>query len=185
VTRRAAASRYARALFDVVLAQSPAGLDAAQADIQGFADLFSTNDALAGIAANPAIPVSKKTALAKALVARAGAITPAVGKLVPLLADRDRLVLLPEVARAFRAKVMDYQKIVRGEVTTAAPVPAETLRTLEASLQRATGRTVVLEEGVDPSILGGAVTRLGSLVYDGSVTTQLEKMKHALIEAGQ
>jgi F-type H+-transporting ATPase subunit delta len=183
VTRAAAASRYARALFDVVLAKSPAGLDAAQADIQGFADLFSTNDALAGIAANPAIPVSKKAALVKALVARAGTITPAVGKLLPLLADRDRLMLLPEITRAFRARLMDYQNIVRGEVTTAAPVPAETLRALEASLQRATGRTVVLEARVDPSIIGGAVTRLGSLVYDGSVTTQLEKMKQALIEA--
>jgi F0F1-type ATP synthase delta subunit len=113
VTRGAAASRYARALFDVVLAESPAGLDAAQADIQGFADLFSTNDALAGIAANPAIPVSKKAALVKALVARAGTSTPAVGKLLPLLADRDRLMLLPEIARAFRARLMDHQNIVR------------------------------------------------------------------------
>ncbi len=185
MTRGAAAGRYARALFDVVVAQSPSALDSAQADIQGFADLFSSNEALAGVATNPAIPVSKKTALAQALVARAGAVAPAVGKLVVLLANRDRLMLLPEVARAFRARVMDHQKIVRGEVTTATPVPPDTLRVLEASLQRATGRTVVLEARVDPSIIGGAITRLGSLVYDGSVTTQLEKMKRALIEAGQ
>ena len=185
MTSGAAAGRYARALFDVMVTESPTRLDAAQSDLQSFADLFSTNDALSGIATNPAIPVAKKAALAKALVDHAGAVTPAVGKLVVLLASRDRLVLLPEIARAFRTRVMDYQKIIRGDVTTATPLAPEKLRALEQGLQRATGRTVVLDTRVDPSIVGGVVTRLGSTVYDGSVTTQLEKMKQALIEAGQ
>jgi F-type H+-transporting ATPase subunit delta len=185
VTSGAAASRYARALFDVVVAESAAKLDTAQSELQGFADLFSGNSALSSVAINPAIPVAKKTALATALVDRAGAVTPAVGKLIVLLASRDRLVLLPDIARAFRARVMDHQKIVRGEVITATTLPAEKLRAIEAGLQRATGRTVVLESRVDPSIIGGVITRLGSTVYDGSVTTQLEKMKQALIEAGQ
>jgi F-type H+-transporting ATPase subunit delta len=185
MTSGAAAARYARALFDVVLKDSAAKLDAAQSDLQTFADLFSTNEGLADVAANPAIPVARKAALARALVERAGAITPAVGKLMVLLGERDRLMLLPQIARAYRIRVMDYQKIIRGEVTTAAPLPADKLRAIEAGLQRTTGRTVVLESRVDPSIIGGVVTRLGSVVYDGSVTTQLEKMKQALIEAGQ
>jgi len=185
VTSGAAAGRYARALFDVVLAESPARLDSAQSDLQSFSDLFSGNDGLSAIAANPAIPVTKKTALAKALVDRAGGVTTAVGKLIVLLASRDRLVLLPEITRAFRVRLMDHQKIIRGDVTTAAPLAAEKLRALEQGLQRATGRTVVLEARVDPSIVGGVVTRLGSTIYDGSVTTQLEKMKQALIDAGQ
>ena len=185
MTRGAAASRYARALFDVIVADSAAKLDAAQSELQAFGDLFSKNEALAGIASNPAIAVGKKAALAKALVDRAGAVTPAVGKLIVLLASRDRLMLLPEITRGYRARVMDYQKIVRGEVTTAAPLAADKLRTLEEGLQRATGRTVVLESRVDPTIIGGVITRLGSTVYDGSVTTQLEKMKQALIDAGR
>ena len=180
-----AAGRYARALFDIVLAESPAKLDAAQSDLQSFADLFARNEALAAVAANPAIPVAKKAAVAKALVDRAGAVTPAVGKLIVLLGSRDGLMMLPETARAFRACVMDHQRIIRGDVTTATPLPVEKLQALEAGLQRATGRTVLLESRVDPSIIGGVVTRLGSTIYDGSVTTQLEKMKKALIEAGQ
>ncbi len=183
MTSGAAAGRYARALFDVVVAESPGALDAAQTDLESFAELFSGNEALSSIATNPAIPVAKKTALAKALVDRAGAATPAAGKLIVLLASRDRLPLLPEIARTFRARVMDYQKVIRGDVTTATPLAPQALRRLEQSLQRATGRTVVLESRVDPSIVGGAITRLGSTVYDGSVTTQLEKMKQALVEA--
>jgi F-type H+-transporting ATPase subunit delta len=80
---------------------------------------------------------------------------------------------------------MDHLKIVRGEVTTAMPLAPEKLRALEQGLARATGRQVVLEARVDPSIIGGVVTRLGSTVYDGSITTQLQKMKQSLIEAGQ
>jgi F-type H+-transporting ATPase subunit delta len=185
VTGGAVASRYARALFDIVAVESPANLETAQSEVQSFADLFARTDALATVATNPAIPVTKKAALAKALVDRAGAVTPAVGKLMVLLGSRDRLKLLPDIAAAFRARVMDHQKVIRGDVTTATPLPAEKLKALEAGLQRATGRTVFLESRVDPSIVGGVITRLGSTIYDGSVTTQLEKMKQALVEAGQ
>ena len=89
------------------------------------------------------------------------------------------------MAKAYRERLMDHLNIVRGEVTTAVPLADDKLRVLEQGLAKATGRKVVLESRVDASIIGGAVTRLGSTVYDGSITTQLEKMKQALIEAGQ
>jgi F-type H+-transporting ATPase subunit delta len=183
VTGRAAAMRYARALFDVVLRE--ADLQAAQDALQAFADLARTNEALAHVFANPAIAISQKRAVANALINRAGSIPPPVAKLILLLAERDRLVLLPDVASAFRDRVMDYQKIMRGTVTTALPLEPDKVRALEQGLAQATGRTVVLEPRVDPSIIGGVVTRLGSTVYDGSVVTQLEKMKQTLIEGAQ
>jgi F-type H+-transporting ATPase subunit delta len=183
MTSGAAASRYSRALFDVVLKEG-GDVERVQGELQQFADLFKTHEVLASTFANPAIPLQKKRAVAQALVDRVGGITPAVSKLILLLADRDRLVLLPDIARTYRERVMDHQKIVRGEVTTAVPLAPEKLRALEQGLQQATGRKVVLESKVDTSIIGGVVTRLGSTVYDGSVTTQLQKMKQALVEAG-
>jgi F-type H+-transporting ATPase subunit delta len=185
VTPGAAASRYARALFDVVLKEGDtAALQNAQGELQEFATLF-TREPLAQIFANPAIPVQKKKGLAAALVARAAHVSPPLAKLIGVLAEKDRLTLLPGVARAYSERVMDHLKIVRGEVTTAAPLSPETLRTLEQGLAKATGRQVVLQARVDPSIIGGVVTRLGSTVYDGSVTTQLRKMKQALVDAGR
>jgi F-type H+-transporting ATPase subunit delta len=80
---------------------------------------------------------------------------------------------------------MNHQKVLRGEVTTAVPIAADTVRALEQGLGQATGRQVVLESRVDPSIIGGVITRLGSTVYDGSVTTQLQKMKEALTQSAQ
>jgi F-type H+-transporting ATPase subunit delta len=62
-------------------------------------------------------------------------------------------------------------------------LPAERVAALQRGLAQATGREVQLETRVDPSIIGGAITRIGSTVYDGSVTRQLEKMKEALMAA--
>jgi F-type H+-transporting ATPase subunit delta len=180
MTARAAATRYARALFDVAAAEGT--IEAAQVDLQRFTDLISGSDALAKVIANPAIPVARKKALVTALLERLSLKTAPVAKLIRLLADRDRLSLVPEVARAYRARVMEHQRVVRGEVTTAAPLPADALRRIEASLARATGRTVTLDARVDPSIIGGAIAKIGSTVYDGSITTQVHKVKEALIE---
>ena len=181
MTAGAAAGRYARALFDVVLKEG-GDVEKVQADFQQFVDLFEQHPVLATTLGNPAIPASKKQVVAKALIDRAGTISPVVGKMILLLAERDRMMILPEIARRYRERVMDHQKIIRGQVTTAIALPPEKLRALEQGLQAATGRKVVLETKVDPSIIGGVITRLGSTVYDGSVTTQLQKMKQALIE---
>jgi F-type H+-transporting ATPase subunit delta len=189
VTAGGAARRYARALFDVVLTEGQdagngASVERVQAELQQFADLF-TREPLAHVLRNPAIPASKKKAVTAALIARAGQVTPPLAKLLLILAEKDRLTLLPGIARAYAERVMDYLKIVRGEVTTAVPLTPEKLRVLEQGLAKATGRKVVLATRVDPSIIGGVVTRLGSTVYDGSVTTQLQKLKQTLVEAGQ
>jgi F-type H+-transporting ATPase subunit delta len=184
VTRGAAAARYARALFDVVVKERPADLEPVQAQLQDLSTLFTGTPALATVLGNPAIPVTKKVAVTKALLERAGALVPALSKLVLMLAERDRLMLLPDLLRIYRDRVMDHQKIIRGEVTTAMAIAPAKLRALEQGLERATGRKVLLEAKLDPSIIGGVVTRLGSTVYDGSVTRQLQKMKQSLIEAG-
>ena len=182
MTSGAAAGRYARALFDVAMKER-ADIEQVQRDLQQFVDLFAQHPGLASTMGNPAIPASKKQGVAKALVERAGAISPIVAKLILMLAERDRLPLLPDLARIYGDKVMDQQNVLRGEVTTAIAIAPERLRALEQGLHQATGRKVVLESKVDPSIIGGVITRLGSTVYDGSVTTQLEKMKQTLLEA--
>ena len=75
---------------------------------------------------------------------------------------------------------MDFKKVVRARVTTSAPLADGRATAIEASLAKATGRSVVLETAVDPSIMGGMIAKVGSIVYDGSVTRQLEKMKERL-----
>jgi F-type H+-transporting ATPase subunit delta len=180
MTSRAAAIRYARALFDVVLAEGD--IERAQDELQQFANLVAGSEPLTNVFGNPAIPAARKRAVVAAVLQRSGLPAGPVSKVILLLADRDRLMLLGDVARAYRERVMEHQRVVRGEVTTAAPVAPDALRRIEQGLERATGRRVILDARVDPSLIGGAVTRIGSTVYDGSVTRQLENMKRALID---
>ena len=182
MTSRTAGTRYARALFDV--ARKEGNIEQAGRDLAAFAQLVAGHDLLPRVLSNPAIPASRKRAVIEHLLARAGSLTPVVGKLLTLLADRDRLVLLPDVAAAYQDRLMEHANVVRAEVVTAVGLPADRMAALQHGLAQATGRQVQLESRVDPSIIGGAITRIGSTVYDGSVTRQLEKMKEALTAAG-
>jgi len=180
MTNKTAATRYARALLDVGVKEK-ADLEQVEQELAQFVDLFKQNPLLEKVLLNPAVPVPRKRAAVAELVARA---KPAgiVGKLLTLLADRDRLVLLPDLVASYRERLLDYRKIVRAEVTTAAPLAGDRAKALESSLARVTGRSVVLDTRVDASIIGGVVARVGSTVYDGSVTRQLEKIKERLVE---
>jgi F-type H+-transporting ATPase subunit delta len=181
MTGRAVATRYARALFDVTLKEGD--LHQAGREIGAFAELIASNEGLARVLSNPAIPVQKKRAVVTELIARAGTLSPIVSKLMVLLAERDRLALLAEIVRAYENRLMEHAQVVRAELITAIALPSERLQALQEGLARATGRRVQMESRVDPSILGGAIARVGSTVYDGSVTTQLVKLKQQLTEA--
>src|SRR5205085_9956446 len=110
---------------------------------------------------NPAVPVPRKRAAMAELTKRAD-LSPILGKLLMLLADRDRLVLLPDLLAAYRERLLDHLHIVRAEVTTAVALPASRAKAVERSLAHVTGREVVLETRIDPAIIGGVVARVGS-----------------------
>jgi len=181
VTNKTAAIRYARALLDVGVKEQ-ADLDQIEHELSQFADLFKQYPLLEKVLLNPAVPLPRKRAAVADLLARAK-FSPIVSKLLTLLADRDRLVLIPDLLAAYRERLLDHQNIVRAEVTTSVPLDAQRASAIQRGLATLTGRTVKLATKVDPSIIGGVVARIGSTVYDASVTRQLEKMKERLVES--
>jgi len=178
MTSRGAAVRYARALFDV--AQKEANIEDVGREVSAFASVVAGHELLSRVLSNPVVPAPRKRAVVQDLLARSGTVSPVVSKLLLLLAERDRLVLLPEIDRAYQARLMDHADIVRAELTTAVALPEERVAELRNGLATATGRQVQLETKVNPAIIGGAVARIGSTVYDGSITTQLQKVKERL-----
>jgi F-type H+-transporting ATPase subunit delta len=181
VTNKTAATRYARALLDVAVKEK-ADLELIENELGQFAGLFTTYPLLAKVLLNPAVPVPRKRAAVADLLAQA-AFTPIVSKLVALLADRDRLVLVPDLLAMYRDRLLDYRGVVRAEITTASPLDATRAQAIQKGLATLTGRTVLMATKIDASIIGGLVARIGSTVYDGSVTRQLEKMKERLVES--
>ena len=180
MTSRGAARRYARALFDVAQAERH-DPDRIARELDEFAAGVSGHEALARVLSNPAIPAPRKRALVEQLLARSP-VDDILGRVLLLLASRDRLTILPDLAAAFRDRLMDHRQVVRAALTTAMPLGEDRVAALRQGLARATGREVQLDVQVDPAIVGGAVARVGSTVFDGSVTTQLEKLKQQLVD---
>jgi F-type H+-transporting ATPase subunit delta len=178
VTNKTAATRYARALFDVAIKEK-ADLEQIERELGEFANLFTEHPQLEKVLLNPAVPAPRKRAAVVDLLEHA-TFSSIVSKLLTLLAERDRLVLLRDALAAFSERVMEHRHVVRAEVTTAAPIDAGRTEAIREGLARLTGRTVNLEAKVDPGIIGGVVARIGSTVYDGSVTRQLERMREKL-----
>ena len=183
VTNRTAATRYARAVLEVAIAEhvDPSRVET---ELTGFAALLREHRDLEKALVNPVVPTPIKTAVIAELLKRVNYL-PQVGKLLMLLAHRDRLVLFPDLVSAYQERLMEQRQIVRAEVTTATPLPPERAVAIQASLARATGRTVVLTTKVDPAIVGGMVARVGSTVFDASITTQLQRLRGRLLPEGR
>jgi len=179
VTTKAAAHRYARALFDVAVKEQQ-NLDEIEAQLAEFVALFKEHPTLEKVLLNPAVPVPRKRGAVIELLKSMG-VGPIVSKLVTLLADRDRLVVLPDLLSSYRERLLEHRDWIRAEVTTAVPLSAERAQQIEQRLAHATGKRVTVSAHVDPSIVGGMVTRIGGTVYDSSVTRQLEKIRGRLV----
>jgi len=180
MTNKTAATRYARAILDVAIKEK-ANLEQIEQDLADFAALLDAQPLLKKVLLNPAVPVPRKRAAVVDLM-KLAKVSPMVSKLLVLLAERDRLVLMPDLVDSYRDRLADYRQIVRAEVTTAAPLAPERVQQIQKSLADVTGRSVTLKTRVDPSIVGGLVAKVGSVVYDASVTGQLQKLKDSLLE---
>lgn len=177
---RTSANRYAKALFEVATAEKN---DLAQVDrdLQAVVAMMHENPDLAGAAGRSGVTEAARKSLMEAVADKMGLTTP-VKKLLVLLAESRKLNLAPDLALAYRERLLAHQNIVRAEVTSAAPLSPEKTKALAESLSRVTGKQVDLSVSVDPELLGGVVARIGSTVYDGSVRTQLQRMRQELVK---
>lgn len=178
MTLNAIARRYANALFDVVRRTN--GIDRTEQELNGIRDLVASHDDLRRVFDSPLVPAPKKRAIVDAVLGASSGLSGEVRRLLEMLADRDRLVALPAIVAAFSERAMQSRQIVAAEVTTAVPLPQGKRETLAAALGRATGGAVTMTEKVDPSIIGGVIAKVGSVVFDGSVTRQLARMREQL-----
>ena len=176
-----AATRYARALFEASLDRGD--LSRTDEDLATFAALLDEHALLSRALLNPAIPPSRKRAVVESVVAKLPACEPVVRRLLLMLADRDRLALLPTLRDVFREQLLDHHQVVRARVTTAEPLEAERVATITRTLEAATGREVQLETAVDANLVGGMVTRIGGTVFDGSVAHHLARLRQRFMTA--
>jgi F-type H+-transporting ATPase subunit delta len=182
MTARTIAKRYAHALLDVALAEADPVV--VEQQLTAVAGVFTDHANLWKVMTDPSVPAPKKRAVVDGLLPQLE-VSPVVAKTLEMLAGRDHMSLLPDVAEAYRARLLQYQHVVQANVTTAVPLPADRVKRLEQDLAGVTGRTVLMTAATDPSIVGGVVTQIGSTVYDGSIKRQLEKIREKLVGSSQ
>jgi F-type H+-transporting ATPase subunit delta len=172
------ASTYARAFADVVL---DLHLDAGRAiaGLHRIAALLAESIELRRVWENPAVPAEQKRSLLDAIVRREG-IEPHVRNLIAVLIDHHRLHFLARIVEQLEKELDARMGFADAEITSVRELGDAEKRALEAQVAKTTGKKVRARYGLDPSLLGGAMVRVGSTIYDGSVRGQLERIKEAI-----
>lgn len=169
--------RYANALLS--LATQGGNLDKVTSDLKDFAKSWDDSRELRSVFENPSVPVDTRRKVLREIAAASG-MEPLLRDTLLLVSDRGRLAHLPEIVGAFTALAEARSGRVRAEVTSAAELPEAYVRELQRLLERVTGKQVSVAQRVDPTLLGGVVTRIGDQLFDGSVKNRLEELKHEL-----
>lgn len=174
--------RYARALDEVVVAQK-LPREAVKAQLSDFLATFASSAPLREVLENPSIPEDQKLRLLDALAGRMGT-SRTVRNFVAVVMHHLRLPELHEIVEAYLQLADADNRIAEAEVTSARPLDQAGRHAIEDSIVRLSGAASVRATyKEDPALLGGAVIKLGSTVYDGSVRGQLEQMKQRMVAA--
>jgi F-type H+-transporting ATPase subunit delta len=168
------ARRYAVALADVVTKQGEAR--EVKEELAQWVELLAGNNELLEVVRNPTIPYLQKRRVLGALLDRTRP-RPSTTNFLQVLLQNQRLADLAEIYNQFSRELDRRTGVVTAKVTTARPVDDSARERLRTRLTDLTKSQVRLEFGVDETLIGGVVTRIGSTVYDGSVRTQLEQVK--------
>ena len=169
--------RYARALMSL-------GRDDGKFDNYGL-ELGQLSEAMLNLGdeleflTSPALPEATRRKMLVAILGKAN-LSPLVSNFAQLLLDKGHLADLPDITSAYQAMVDKEQGIVRAKITSAVPLIPSDIEALGQSLNKFTNSQVLLTVDHDPTIIGGLVARMGDLVIDGSVRTQLNKLSERL-----
>jgi F-type H+-transporting ATPase subunit delta len=175
------ARRYARALLQ--LADTPMQRETFGRDLAAFVRTATARDegaqSLLEVLDFGVHPLSGRRAALKAVLQRMGLDT-TVSRFLELVFERGRISGVPRMFEAYTEMADALAGRMKATITSAKPLPLDAVAKLKAALEKSTGKTMVVDNKVDPSLIGGVVTQVGTYVFDGSVKTQLERMRAAL-----
>ena len=169
---------YARAFADVVIEQR---LDAEKTLQQArlLVQLVAGSKELREVWETPSIPAEQKRAVLDAIAKRTG-ISKSVRNFLAVVIDHRRIKFLEPIVKQFEHELNQRLGFVEAEITSARELNEKERHTLETRMEKVTGKKLRAQYSRDESILGGAIVKVGSTIYDGSVVGQLEKIRERL-----
>jgi F-type H+-transporting ATPase subunit delta len=173
--------RYAHA-FASVAASNHLDASAAQQQLRDFRDTFADSHELREVLMNPSIANEQKLKVLDAIAGRIGMI-PQVRNFLAVIMDHQRLDELDEILTEYHEIADEQSGVAEAEITSAHPLNDEDRAQLEAQVAKVAGGRVRASYRQDATLLGGAVVRIGSTVYDGSLRGQFQQLKQKLANA--
>jgi len=173
------AQRYALAIFE--LAQEAGKTEEIGRDLDGVRAFLASDETVRNALLSPVVTRAAKAEVLQAVL-EAASLEPLVANFLRVLLEARKLGALDDVVAVYDNMVDEVKGRVRGAALAAMPLDDADVDALAQALSRALEKEVILEAHTDPSILGGVVAQVGNLVFDGSVRTQLQRMKETLIK---
>lgn len=167
---------YAQSILQV--AQGEGVLDRVERELSQFKELLEKNDSLQEFLKDPKITSEgKQKAVGEIL---GGDVSGVTRHQIALILSQERAPLLLKIVEEFFRLATESRKKLTARVTTAVPLSEETGKKMEKILSEMAGEPVFLKNSVDPSILGGAVIRIGERIIDGSIKGQLLRLREGI-----
>jgi F-type H+-transporting ATPase subunit delta len=175
----AVARRYARAVFE--LARDEGRVAEIARELGAFAEAYESSSDFRAMAHTPALGDSDREAVVREMASRLG-VSETARRTVTLLAERQRLSVLPDLVRQLRELADDHLGVIRARVKSARALSPAYVERLKQRIEEATGKQVLLEVTEDPSLIAGVLTEIGDRVIDGSVRGRLNRLADSLHE---
>ena len=171
------AKRYAKAIFSV--AEEENKLEEYGSVINSFAALLEKKPEVKDALTNPLYPIEAREKVMEGLV-KAAKLEKPLANFMDLLVEKKRAGILSEIAETYQLMLDEKHNISHGEVITATKLTKALSDKIQTTLEKLTGKQIVLQANVDPSIIGGMIARVGDLELDGSIRTQLAGLKDSI-----
>ena len=169
--------RYARAILE--LGAEIGDYQAVGREVGAFAKAMKASPDLVDALSNPVFGRDQRRKVVDAVLTRTGA-SKIVRNFFYLLLDRERLSFVVDISRELDDMIDEKAGRVHAEVTSAKPLSPSHEQQLKSSLEKLSGKTVLMTKSEDPALLGGVVAKLGDVVYDGSLKNQLDRLREQL-----
>lgn len=171
------ARKYARALLAIGLKEKNHEL--LGEDLEKLAALLQENKELRLVLFSRFHPVPRRKAIAKSIAESLG-LSKTTQDFIDLLIDRERMDHFPAMVKSYEELGDEVSNRLRAVLTSAQKLSPSLVSEMKKQLESSTGKKVILSTEENPSLLGGVVTKIGNIIYDGSLKTQLLKVKENL-----
>jgi len=173
----AVARRYAKALL--LISKEDGQTDAYREELAGFADLMERENALNQAITNPLYDATNRRNVLQAVLDNLG-VSRTMKSFLLLLFDKGRIGFIGSVDEFYQKLADELKGIARASLISASKLSEDTVEKIRVALSKKTKKKVLLEVDQDPELIGGIITKIGDLIWDGSIKTQLTNMRETL-----